>query len=90
MFLHAKDIPGSHVIVLSEGVASERTLEQACMLAAYYSKARNSSSVPVDFTLRKYVKKPSGACPGKVVYSAQKTIYVTPEKSAVDSLLRVE
>ena len=90
LFFHAKDIPGSHVIVLSDGEAPIRTMEQACMLAAFYSKGRSSSSVPVDYTQRKYVKKPSGARPGKVVYTSQKTVYVTPEKRVVDAIRRVE
>ena len=50
------------------------------MLAAYYSKARGSANVPVDYTLVKYVKKPSGAKPGMVIYTHQHTVYVTPDK----------
>ncbi len=77
-WLHAKDMPGSHVIIRAQGEIPLATLRQAALLAAWYSKGKNSSSVPVDYTLRKYVKKPSGAAPGKVIYTHQKTAYVTP------------
>jgi len=56
------------------------------MLAAYYSKARGSASVPVDYTPRKYVKKPSGAKPGMVIYTTNQTLYVTPDESAVHAM----
>lgn len=78
IWLHAKDMPGSHVIIVSEDPDDE-TLLEAALLAAKYSKGRNSSLVPVDYTRRKYVKKPSGAKPGFVIYTHQKTLYVTPE-----------
>lgn len=87
IWLHTKDIHGSHVIVkakLSEVPA--RTLEEAAKLAAFYSKARFSSNVPVDYTERKYVKKPSGAKPGMVIYEKNSTLYVTPEEEPVNSL----
>ena len=58
MWLHAKDMPGSHVIICTEGEVPPTTLKQAAQLAAWYSKGQRSSSVPVDYTLRKYVKKP--------------------------------
>ncbi len=83
MWLHAKDMPGSHVIIRREGEIPLTTLRQAALLAAWYSKGRNSSTIPVDYTLRKYVKKPSGAAPGKVVYTHQKTAYVTAEESEI-------
>ena len=82
-WLHAKDMPGSHVIVRTEGEVPLETLKQAALLAAWYSKGRNSSTVPVDYTLRKYVKKPSGAAPGKVIYTHQKTVYVTAEEEEI-------
>lgn len=87
IWLHTKDIHGSHVIVkakLSEVPA--RTLEEAAKIAAFYSKARFSSNVPVDYTERKYVKKPSGAKPGMVIYEKNSTLYVTPEEEPVNSL----
>ena len=84
-WLHTKDIPGSHVIVRS-AAPPERTLREAALLAAYYSRARASSSVPVDYCLRKYVKKPAGARPGMVIYVNNRTLYVTPDEDAVRQL----
>ncbi len=78
IWLHAKDMPGSHVIIVGENPDDE-TILYAAKLAAAYSKGGNSSNVPVDYTLRKFVKKPSGAKPGFVIYSKQKTLYVTPD-----------
>ncbi|WP_067728363.1 Rqc2 family fibronectin-binding protein [Oceanobacillus damuensis] len=84
-WLHTKDIPGSHVIIRSKEV-SEQTLLEAAELAAYFSKSQNSSSVPVDYTTIRHVKKPNGAKPGYVTYENQKTLYVTPTKETVDKL----
>ncbi|USK56956.1 NFACT family protein [Cytobacillus solani] len=85
IWLHTKDIPGSHVVIRSKEPA-EATILEAANLAAYYSKARNSSSVPVDFTQVRHVKKPSGAKPGFVIYENQQTVYVTPDEEIVLSL----
>ncbi|WP_102271516.1 Rqc2 family fibronectin-binding protein [Cytobacillus massiliigabonensis] len=85
IWLHTKDIPGSHVVIRSK-VPAEKTILEAANLAAYYSKARNSSSVPVDFTQVRHVKKPSGAKPGFVIYENQQTVYVTPDEEMVLSL----
>lgn len=82
IWLHTKDIPGSHVVIRSKE-PSEETILQAAMLAAYFSKARNSSSVPVDYTRVRFVKKPSGAKPGFVIYENQQTVYVTPNEELV-------
>lgn len=82
IWLHTKDIPGSHVVIRSKTPA-EQTILEAASLAAYYSKARTSSSVPVDFTLVRHVKKPSGAKPGFVIYDHQQTVYVTPSEELV-------
>lgn len=79
IWLHTLDIPGSHVII-KDGNPSEETLLEAAELAAYYSKARQSESVPVDYTKVKYVKKPRGGKPGFVTYTEQKTLFVTPRK----------
>lgn len=79
IWLHTLNIPGSHVIIKSSE-PSEQTLIEAAQLAAYYSKARDSESVPVDYTKVKYVKKPTGAKPGFVTYTEQKTLFVTPKK----------
>ena len=81
IWLHTKEIAGSHVIIRGEGKEIPRkTIEEAAMLAAYHSKGRQSSQVPVDYVIRKNVKKPKGAKPGFVIYDAHKTIYVTPEE----------
>ncbi len=78
-WFHAKDIHGSHVIVRCDGKTPDNdTLTLAARLAAENSRAKNSALVPVDMTLVRYVKKPTGAKPGKVVYTNQKTVYVTP------------
>ncbi|SFC52215.1 Predicted component of the ribosome quality control (RQC) complex, YloA/Tae2 family, contains fibronectin-binding (FbpA) and DUF814 domains [Alkalibacterium subtropicum] len=82
---HAKDIPGSHVIIEDED-PSEKTLEEACVLAAYYSKYRLSSSVPVDVVQVKHIRKPNGAKPGYVIYEGQSTYYVTPSDEKVREL----
>ncbi|HRV72353.1 MAG TPA: NFACT RNA binding domain-containing protein [Eubacteriales bacterium] len=76
-WLHAKDIPGSHVIIASDSPSREALL-YAARLAAGYSKARASSNVAVDYTKRRYVKKPSGARPGFVVYTHEHTLFVDP------------
>ncbi|NLT47568.1 MAG: fibronectin/fibrinogen-binding protein [Clostridiales bacterium] len=81
LWFHTKDIPGSHVILSTQGQKpTDEAMIQAASLAAYYSKARNSSNVPVDYTLVRYVKKPSGAKPGMVIYTDHKTLYVDPIK----------
>ena len=82
IWLHTKEIPGSHVVIRSKE-PSDEIIREAAILAAYYSKARNSSSVPVDFTRVRYVKKPSGAKPGFVIYDNQQTVYVTPDEELV-------
>ena len=64
----------------------ERTYVQAASLAAYYSKARSSKSVPVDYTEVKYVKKPSGAKPGMVIYTDYNTIYADPDENLTKRL----
>lgn len=85
IWLHTKDIPGSHVVIRSATYDNE-TLKQAATLAAHFSKAKLSSSVPVDYTLIKHVKKPNGAKPGYVIYDNQTTIYVTPDEALVRQL----
>lgn len=88
IWLHTKDIPGSHVVIRSKE-PTEQTIKEAAMLAAYFSKARNSSSVPVDYTKVRHVKKPSGAKPGFVIYDNQQTVYVTPNEELVLKLKKV-
>ena len=86
IWLHAKDIPGSHVIIRDSN-PDEATLLEAAKLAAYYSKYRLSSQVPVDYVQVKHVKKPNGAKPGFVIYENQQTLFVTPEKEFVENAL---
>ncbi len=81
LWFHTKQIHGSHVIIklgIDKDVP-DSTILQAAQLAAYYSKARESNQVPVDYTTVKNVKKPKGAKPGMVVYDFYNTVYVTPE-----------
>ncbi len=81
VWFHTKNIPGSHVVVVSEGKElPESTVLFAATMAALHSKAAESSSVPVDYTPVKYVKKPAGAKPGMVIYKTNRTVYVTPER----------
>ncbi|MDF2660608.1 MAG: fibronectin-binding protein, partial [Paenibacillus sp.] len=84
-WLHTKDIPGSHVVIRAD-TFGETTLHEAAMLAAYYSQAKSSSQVPVDFTLIRHVRKPNGSKPGYVIYERQKTLFVTPDDEAVKSM----
>ncbi|MGL5765444.1 MAG: Rqc2 family fibronectin-binding protein, partial [Sarcina sp.] len=78
-WLHTKEIPGSHVVIAAFKFSDE-TLLEAANLAAFYSKAKDSTKVPVDYTLIKNIKKPSGAKPGMVIYSTNKTLYIDPPK----------
>lgn len=89
IWLHAKDIPGSHVILQSTSkTAPQSELTTAASVAAWFSKARGSSNIPVDYTLRRHVKKPSGSKPGFVIYDNQKTLYVTPDENVLSNLLK--
>lgn len=83
LWLHARGVPGAHVIVKSGGrEVPEATLRQAAQLAAYYSQARGSAHVAVDYTERRYVRPIKGAGPGLVTYAQEKTIEVVPAKVA--------
>ncbi|MFS0985922.1 fibronectin-binding protein EfbA [Enterococcus durans] len=84
-WLHAKNIPGSHVIIKSDHPTDE-TITQAAELAAYFSKYRHSAQVPVDLVQVKHIRKPNGAKPGFVIYENQKTINVTPEEEKINQL----
>lgn len=87
IWLHVKDIAGSHVIIKTEGkTPPERTIVEAARLAAYHSKAKNGSGVPVDYTAVKFVKKPAGARPGMVIFTDNRTLYVTPNEEEADRL----
>lgn len=79
-WFHTKDIHGSHLILRCNGVTPKlETIKKCAEIAAYHSKAKFSSHVPVDYTQIKNVKKPKGAVPGYVIYKNNKTIYVTPQ-----------
>lgn len=87
MWLHTQKIPGSHVIICAEGMEiPDSTLEEAARLAAYHSRARESSNVPVDYTRVKNLKKPVGAKPGKVIYHVYNTAFVTPDSAEAEKL----
>ncbi len=87
IWLHTQGIAGSHVIIRTEGqVVPEQTLFQAAQLAAFHSKGRESSQVPVDYTAVKFVKKPAGAKPGMVIFTNNKTLFVAPDEELVNSL----
>lgn len=87
LWLHTQKIHGSHVILRCAGQApSEEDIAQAAMLAAWFSQARESGNVPVDYTEVRNVKKPAGGRPGMVIYTTCRTINVTPEEAAVERL----
>ena len=82
-WLHAQKMPGSHVIIHTTDAVPQDTLDEAAMLAAYYSKGVRSAQVPIDVTLRRYIKKPGGTPAGFVIYTHQRTLYITPDEAAV-------
>ena len=79
IWFHTKDIPGSHTILVTEGKEpTDTAIMQAAMIAAYHSKAKDGSQVPVDYTQVRNVSKPQGAKPGMVIFVKNRTVYVTP------------
>ncbi|HKM32374.1 MAG TPA: NFACT RNA binding domain-containing protein [Oscillospiraceae bacterium] len=87
IWLHTHNIPGSHVIIVTQGEnPPDSTIMEAAMLAALHSKAYNSAKVPVDYTQVKFVKKPNGAKPGMVIFTNNKTVYTTPDEEKAKSL----
>ena len=86
LWLHTKDIPGSHVIMKATSPTAE-DIALAVELAAYFSKARSGSNVPVDCVERRYVKKPAGAKPGFVIFTNQRTYYATPNEERLAPFL---
>lgn len=86
-WFHVKDMPGSHVVVKGDTL-DEYTIRLASNIAAYYSKGKNSSSVPVNYTLVKNLKKPNGGKPGQVLLDTYKTIYIDPDESCLLELTR--
>lgn len=87
-WFHTKDIPGSHVVLQNGGTEpSEEDILLAASLAAHFSRARGSSKIPVDYTEIRYVKKPSGSKPGFVIFTNQKTLYITPDEAKLAPIL---
>ena len=87
VWLHTQGIAGSHVIIRTEGKeVPEQTLFEAAHLAAFHSKGRTSSQVPVDYVAVKFVKKPAGAKPGMVIFTNNMTLFVAPDEELVNSL----
>ena len=86
-WLHVQKQPGSHVIIdCSDGEPKDETVTEAAMLAAWFSQAKNGQNVAVDVTNARYVKKPTGARPGMVVYDRYRTVFVTPDADLVEKL----
>ncbi|MBR6634423.1 MAG: DUF814 domain-containing protein, partial [Clostridia bacterium] len=89
IWLHTQKFPGSHTVIVTEGQeVPEETLIEAAIIAAYHSRARQSSGVPVDYTQVRNLKKPQGAKPGKVIYHVYNTLYVTPDRDLVNKLVK--
>ncbi len=88
IWLHVRDIPGSHVVLRTGGApVPDETLHLAAQLAAHFSKARGSSNVPVDYTSIRFVKKPAGAVPGFVRFVNEKTLFVTEDEERLKDIL---
>ena len=86
-WLHTQSVHGAHVIISCNGdTPPDRTIEEAAMLAAYFSKGRDSAQVAVDYCLAKFVKKPAGARPGMVIYTNYQTAFVTPNPELAERL----
>jgi predicted ribosome quality control (RQC) complex YloA/Tae2 family protein len=86
LWLHARDVPGAHVIIpTAQGLPSEEDVFWAAAVAAYYSRARNDTSVEVDVTLKKYVRAIKGAAPGLVTYRNESTLRVAPEAPEMEA-----
>lgn len=87
LWLHVRNVAGSHTVIRSAGEQiPDKTLEEAAIIAAYYSKKSKDTKVDVDYTQVRYVKKPSGAKPGMVIYDNFKGITVEPSKSVIENL----
>ncbi|MGT2771782.1 Rqc2 family fibronectin-binding protein [Streptococcus marimammalium] len=86
LWFHAKDIPGSHVIIRNNPNPSDEVKTDAAELAAYFSKARLSNLVPVDMIEAKKLNKPTGSKPGFVTYTGQKTLRVTPNQEKINRM----
>ncbi|CAD2076974.1 NFACT family protein [Phocicoccus pinnipedialis] len=87
LWFHVKDMPGSHVVIThAMDEIKDSDISEAAMIAAYFSKGKQSESVPVDYTLIKHVKNIPGTKPGFVTYKNQSTVFVTPDEAAVKKL----
>ncbi len=90
IWLHTKNIPGSHTIIVTGGrQPGDATLKEAAMLAAYHSRAKDSSQVPVDYTQVRYVSTPQRAKPGMVIYVHYQTLFVTPQHELTEKLKKL-
>ena len=88
-WFHTQGIPGAHVILWTEGTApDDQSIREAAQAAAWFSQAKGGASVSVDYTPVKYVKKPSGARPGMVIYTTYQTMVVTPERETVEAMMK--
>lgn len=88
MWLHVQKQAGSHTIIVADNKEiTETAIYEAACIAAYHSKSKDSSSVAVDYTIVKNIKKPVGAKPGKVIYNTYNTVYVTPQKDLIEKLI---
>lgn len=86
-WLHTQKIHGSHVILRCDGLEPPaRSLEQAASIAAYYSQGRDAGKIAVDYTMLRFVRKPSGALPGKVIYTDYSTLIVESDEELVKRL----
>lgn len=91
IWLHVQNMPGSHVVIKVAGSEiPPSTLEEAALLASYFSRGKNSNHVPVDYTLKKFVKKPNNAKPGMVIYDNFKTLIVNPSIDEVEKIAKVK
>jgi predicted ribosome quality control (RQC) complex YloA/Tae2 family protein len=87
IWLHTQLITGSHVLILTDGATPpDKTIEEAAVIAAVNSSGRDSGLVPVDYCLAKFVKKPAGAKPGKVIFTNYRTAFVKPDTELEQSL----
>ena len=86
-WLHTQKVHGSHVILRCDGLEPpQRSIEQAACIAAYYSQGRDSGKLPVDYTMVRFVRKPSGALPGKVIYTDYRTIVIESDENLAERL----
>jgi predicted ribosome quality control (RQC) complex YloA/Tae2 family protein len=91
LWFHVKDLPGSHVLLSLENQSPvSEEIKQSALLAAYYSKGRSSSNVPVDYTWCRHVKKQRGGRPGMVTYTNHQTLFVTPDAAAMEQIFHKE